>query len=88
MQCYAVADRHVNRPTKIKRQLSEAGAQRAEAAAAEAAEEAGKVMRLEVALAECRQALARSAELEKEVERYRCTSTKLAMLCQRKSIVL
>lgn len=46
--------------------------QRAEAAAAEAAEEAGKVMRLEVALAESRQALARSAELEKEVERYRC----------------
>ncbi len=47
---------------------------RAEAAAAEAAEEAGKVMRLEVALAESRQALARSAELEKEVERYRCSS--------------
>ena len=52
---------------------SVARGQRAEAAAAEAAEEAGKVMRLEVALAESRQALARSAELEKEVERYRCS---------------
>lgn len=59
-------ERHV----RLKRTV--ARDQRAEVAAAEAAEEAGKVMRLEVALAESRQALARSAELEKEVERYRC----------------
>ncbi len=67
----APAARRVLEGTRAPDRCGAGGRQRAEAAAAEAAEEAGKVMRLEVALAESRQALARGAELEKEVERYR-----------------